>query len=377
MANYFPLFLDTGSIEVTNFGAVLNYINFPVTFSASASYLTRLPDPYYFQTQSTDLTNASSATSTSLFEFTLPNTREQYYYTTDVLLGVQSTAGGTGVRVGLQTQNNADGILALKAGSISLTAFTYLYKGSQDNFTFVLPGTTTATNTTYPSQVKAILTNSTAGVGNFRNVVLLQSETANTVTAMSGSIVYNQYIGYSSSLQPVSSSQSPLIYSGSRLTVLESTDLLTQSILPTTQSLWISQSLVANVTTTDAVAYSNVFTLPGLLTNQRYLVNFYLIGASAATTTGLQVRVVTGSFYRGSTYSPTSATALAIQNSEDGTNITNLSTAWPVTNTKALVYGEYTFMKGATDPAIQVRSEIDGSAITVFSGSAVFYRLLN
>lgn len=376
MADFYPLFYNGVGMEETFTSSILNIVNMPVTRSISASYNTRMPDSYYFYSQSADITTATNAVSASVFEFTVPNTLEQQYYLVDSVIGVQSTAGATGVRMGLQTQNNGDRALAIKAGSTSLTAFVYAYQGTQDAFAFALPGTTTVANTTYPYNIKGWITNSTASVGPFRNVVLVQSETNNNVSTQSGSLFYPLYAGYSSSVAPISSSYGSLSLSGSFIKAISGDDLVTQSVLTPVTTGWTSQSLTVNIATGSNVAYQNLFTLTGLTTGVRYLVNFYLIAQSPLTTTGVQVRAVTGSFYRGSIYAPSSATALSIQNSADGADITNLNTGWTVNNEKALIWGEYTLVKTANDPQIQVRSEVSASTVTVFSGSIVFYRPL-
>ena len=376
MAEKLPLIARTGSLRVADSSFVLAPIYFSASTSVSRSFQTSLPDPYFFQTSSVNTTdNGNQVTSQSLFNFNAQTTPEKYYYLTNAILGVQSAQLATGVRVALKRENTADGFFVIKTGALSLTAFTYLFQGSNDADAFVAPGTTTATNTTYPLYIQGILNNSTTA-GNFNNTVFLQSETAQTVTSVSGSLFYNQFAGYSSSLNPTASSF-PLILTSSRIQTIGSGDTLSQSVLPPTQSLWLSQSLATNVTNASNATYVNVFSLTGLTTGQRYLVNFYLIGSTPLTTTGLQIRAITGSAYRGSVWSPTSATAFSIQNSADGDNITNLSTAWPVNNAKYLSYGEYTFIKGATDPAIQTKSEINASTVTIFSGSVVFYRAIN
>ena len=376
MAEKFPLITRTGSLRVADSSFVLAPVYFSASTSVSRSFQTTLPDPYFFQTSSVDTTdNGNQATSQSLFNFTAQTLPEKYYYLTNAILGVRSAATATGVRVALKKENTADGFFVVKTGALSLTAFTYLFQGTNDAAAFVAPATTTATNTTYPLYIQGVLNNST-NTGSFSNTVWLQSETAQTVTSVSGSLFYNTYAGYSSSLNPTASAF-PLILTSSQIKTIGSADTLDQRTLPPTQSLWFSQSLAANVTNASNTVYVNVFSLTGLTTGQRYLVNFYLIGATPVTTTGLRLRAVTGSAYRGSILSPTSATAFAIQNSADGNNITNNSTAWPANNGKRLAYGEYTFVKGDTDPAIQVISEINASTVTIFSGSVVFYRAIN
>ena len=103
-----------------------------------------------------------------------------------------------------------------------------------------------------------------------------------------------------------------------------------------------------------------------------------MIGTSAAAATGFRMRVITGSEYRGTLYTPTSTTAPAIQNSAGANNITSITAGtWPTVNTKYLVYGDYTFVKGVTDPQVQILSETNGTAVTAFSGSVIYYRALD
>lgn len=179
-------------------------------------------------------------------------------------------------------------------------------------------------------------------------------------------------------INPISYSQdtpSPLYTFSGSLKTISGSDTVTSSLLPPTSSLWFSQSLAANVANTSATAYANVFTLTGLTTGQRYLANLYLIGQSAAAATGFRMRVVTGSQYMGTLWTPTSTTAPAIQNSANANNITSITAGtWPTVNTKYLVYGEYSFVKDATDPQVQILSETAGTAVTAFSGSVIYYR---
>jgi uncharacterized delta-60 repeat protein len=170
----------------------------------------------------------------------------------------------------------------------------------------------------------------------------------------------------------------PLYYSTGSLKIISGSDTLTSSFLPPTASLWFSQSLAANVANTSNTGYATVFTLTGLTTGKTYLANLYMIGVSAAAATGFRMRVTTGSAYRGTLYIPTSTTAPAIRNSEDGANITSIAAGtWPTVNTKYLVYGDYTFVKGAQDPQVQILSETNGTAVTAFSGSVIFYRAID
>lgn len=375
MAEYFPLINTTGSLSVANSSVLLGPMYYSASLVVSRSFQTTLPDPYHFITSSADITdNGNQATSQSVAVFTQQTLPEKYYYLGNAILGVRSAATATGVRIGLRKANTADGFFVVKTGALSLTAFTYLFQGSADAFAYVAAGTTTATNTTYPAYIQGVFNNSTT-TGEFSNRILFQSETAQIVTTASGSLFYNTFAGYSSSLNPTQSGF-PLVLSSSRVSAVPSGDTITQSAIFPTQSRWISQSLAVNVTNglSAVTAYNNVFTLTGLTTGQRYLVNFYFIASSPLTTTGVQIRAVTGSAYRGTIYIPTSGTAFSLQNSADGNNITNLATAWQTNNAKRLAYGEYTFVKGTTDPQIQLKSEVSGSIVTIFSGSVVFYR---
>ena len=376
MAQLRPLFLDTGSIEVVTGNLVTDYMHFPVTQSVSSSYSTLLPDPYLVATMSANITNAVNTTSSSLFNFRVPGRQENYFYAHNSIVGVQTSATATGVRIGLQTNASADAIANIKVSS-TLTAHTIACIGSFSPTTFALPGSMVAINTTYPCFVKGLYNNSTGSVP-MNNVVLLQSETNNTVTAVTGSLSYNKFIGYSSSVAIINEKSIPLHLSTGSLRLITEGHTISSSFLPGTSSLWLSQSLAANVVNTSATAYATVFTLPGLTNGQRYLANLYMIGQSAATATGFRMRVATGSQYRGTLYTPTSTTAAAIENSVDGINITSIAAGtWPTANTKFLVYGDYTFVKGALDPRVEILSETAGTAVTAFSGSVIFYKAID
>jgi len=376
MAQFIPLFLDTGSIRVVTGSRIADYMHFPVTASlASGTYSTLLPDPYLFATTSANITNAANTTSSSLFEFKIPGRTEKYFYTQNSIIGVSTSATTTGVRIGLQRLAPADGIANIRVSS-TLTAHTIACIGSFSATTFALPASMAAINTIYPSFVKGLYNNSTASL-QVNNIVLLQPETNNTVTANSGSVSYNKFIGYSSSFA-INQKSIPLYLSTGSLTHITEGHTVTSSFLPLTSSfIWQSQSLATNVSNTSNTVYANVFSLTGLTTGKTYLANLYMIGTSAAAATGFRMRVITGSAYRGTLYTPTSTTAPAIQNSADGNNITSITAGtWPTLNVKYLVYGEYTFVKGATDPQVQILSETNGTAVTVFSGSVIFYRAI-
>jgi hypothetical protein len=371
-----PLCLDTGSIEKVSGNRIVDLIHFHVTASISSSYTTLLPDPYLFATMSADRTNALSATSTSLFEFEVATRSEKYFYPHNSIVGVSTSATATGVRIGLQSNNSADRFAHIKVAS-TLTAHTIANIGTQSPTTFALPGSMVATTTIYPAFVKGLYNNSTTST-NVKNIVLLQPETNNTVTARVGSVSYNKFVGYSSSANIIIEKSIPLHLSTGSLKLISGSDTISASYLPPTSSLWLSQSLAANVANTSNTVYATVFDLAGLVTNQRYIANLYIIGQSAAAATGFRMRVVTGSAYRGALYTPTSTTAPAIQNSADGADITSITAGtWPTVNVKYLVFGEYTFIKGATNPQVQILSETAGTAVTAFSGSVIFYRPIN
>lgn len=386
MAQFSPLVLESGSFKLAGSGSILNYINFPLTklYAPSSAYMTALPDPYYFQTSSADVETLSDAVSASVLVFAPQVTPEYQVFAINAILGVRTTTltgalNGAGVRIGLQTANAQDRSVVQKVAS-TLTGFTYLNQGSEDAFAFVTPTSIPNTNTTYPAYIQGVLGMPSAS---FNNVILVQSrEPGASAIVASGSLVYNQFIGYSSSLARITSSYGPLVLTssnvGSRLDAVGSGDVLAQAALPLTASGWQKQVLGTAVSVTSNVAYSNLFTLTGLTAGTRYLVNFYLIASSAAATTGVQVRFISGSTdCRGTFSTPVSATAYSIQNSEGGNNITNLATAWPTANAKALVWGEFTFVKsGSVVPALQLKSEINASAVRAETGSVIFYRAL-
>ena len=375
MASYFPLFINTGSISVTDNRELIDFIF--LTSSYSASYnTTLLPDPFIFYSNSLDISNALSATSSSLFSFSLPTRAEKYYYTADAIIGVRTLVGGTGVRIGLQKDNNADGAAIIKVAS-TLTGYTIANIGTGDGTTFALPASMAAANTKYPAIVKGVYANSTTA-STFNNQILLQPETNNSVTADSRSIFYTEYAGYYLTGSQVTASYSPLRLANGTMQLITGSDIITGSILPSTSSLWLSQSLATQVTSSINTTYSDVFNLSSLVNGSTYLVNFYIVGRSAGTGTGLQVTTFSGSAYNGSIYVPSSATAVGIQNSAGGTSITNASTAFPAANADRLVWGEYTFIADATGiHKVSIRSEISASAVSANTGSVLFYRQIN
>jgi hypothetical protein len=374
MASYFPLYINTGSIQTSNSGSLIDFIFLTSSFSASFN-TTVLPDPFIFYSSSANTSNALSATSSSLFSFSLPTRAEKYYYTADAIIGVRTTATTTGVRIGLQKNNVDDGAAIIKVAS-TLTAYTLANVGTGTGTTFALPASMAAINTKYPAIVKGVYTNSTTA-STFNNQILLQPETNNSVTADSRSIFYTEYAGYFLTSSYVTASYSPLRLGSGTMQIITGSDIITSSILPSTSSLWLSQSLAAQVSTTSNTVYSPVFIVRDLTNGAPYLVNFYLIGRSAATATGVQIRAVSGSNFNGSIYVPSSNTAIAIQNSAGGTDITNLAGNFPTVNTDILIWGEYTFIANSTSHSIEMKSEINASAVSSNTGSVIFYRLIN
>jgi len=376
MAELNPLFLSTGSIRQisSSFNAVTDYIHLPISQSGSSNiFTTTLPDPYLFASLSANVINGVAGTSASIYQYNIPNRVEKYFYASNAIIGISTPAVGTGVRIGLQRSQFPNTAFNIKS-PISLTSFTFANVTTQATTTFVLPGGHAVANTIYPTHVKGftsnVLTSSTSSIS---NIYVLQPETNQLVSASAGSIFYNQFVGYSSSFTPTSSI--PIYFNSGSLNTISGSDTVISSALPPTSSLWLSQSLATSVSTTSATVYSNVFTLTGLTTGQRYLTNLYMIGSSAATNNGFRMRVVTGSQYIGTLWTPTSTTAPAFQNSENGDNITSISTLdWPAANGKYLIYGDYTFVKGATDPQVQIISENAGTAVTAVSGSVIYYR---
>jgi hypothetical protein len=376
MAELNPLFLSTGSIRqvTSSFNAVIDYIHFPVSQSGSSNiFTTRLPDPYLFASQSVDVTIASNSASSSLYQYNIPNRLEKYFYSSDAIIGVSTTLATTGVRIGVRRSQNANASFIIRS-PITLTSFQFACIGTEDTEIFVRPSNHAAINTVYPTHIRGLTSNFlTSQTSSISNTYVVQPETNNTVSASVGSIFYNQFAGYSSSF--ASTSSLPLYNFSGSLKAVSGSDTITSSFIPSTSNLWFSQSLATNVSNASNTVYANVFTLTGLTTDQRYLANLYIIGSSAATATGFRMRVVTGSQYIGTLWTPTAVTAPAIQNSANGDNITSITAAnWPAANTKYLVYGDYTFVKGAADPQVQIISEINGSAVTAFSGSVIYYR---
>jgi hypothetical protein len=376
MAQINPLFLSSGSITqmTSSLNTIIDYIHFPLSQSGSSRiFTTNLPDPYLFASQSQIVSIATNTTSSSLYQYNIRNRVEKYFYSLDAIIGVSTTDLNTGVRIGLQRSQRTNTVFNIRS-PITLTSFTIACITVTSATVFVLPAGHAAANTIYPTHIRGLTSNTlTSTTSSISNTYLIQPETDTLVSAATGSIFYNQFAGYSSSFAPTSSI--PIYLDSGSLKAVSGSDTIAQSFISPTSSLWLSQSLATDVANTSNTVYSTVFTLTGLTTGQRYLANLYMIGSSALATTGFRMRVVTGSQYNGTLWTPTSTTAPAIRNSENGDNITSIiATNWPVANSKYLIHGEYTFVKGTTDPQVQIISETSGTAVTAVSGSVIFYR---
>jgi hypothetical protein len=378
MAQINPLFLSSGSIRqmTSSLNTVIDYIHFPLSQSGSSRiFTTNLPDPYLFASQSEIVSIATSTISSSLYQYNIPNRVEKYFYSSDAIIGVSTTDSTVGVRIGLQRSQLANTAFNIRS-PLTLTSFTFACVTTLSNTIFVLPTSHAASNTIYPTHIKGLTSNTlTSATSNISNVYLIQPEinVAGGVSAATGSIFFNQFAGYSSSFAPTSSI--PVYLDSGLLKAVSGGDTITSSFVPPTSSLWLSQSLATNVVNTSNTIYATVFTLTGLTTGQRYLANLYMIGSSAIATIGFRMQVASGSEYRGTLWTPTSTTAPAIANSANGNNITSIiATNWPVANGKYLIHGEYTFIKESTDPIVSIVSEGNGTAVTAFSGSVIFYR---
>jgi hypothetical protein len=375
MAELNPLFLSSGSIRqmTSSLNTVVDYIHLPVTQSGSSGiFTTNLPDPYLFASQSVNVIVSQNNINQPIYKYDIPNRLENYFYTSNAIIGVSTTNAGIGVRIGLLRSQLANTAFNLKS-PITLTSFTFANVTTLSNTTYVLPGSHPAINTIYPTHFKGftsnILTSSTSSIS---NTYVVQSEGTSVVSASAGSIFYNQFVGYSSSFTPTSSI--PIYFNSGSLNIASGSDTITPSFLPSTSSLWLSQSLETSVVSANT-NYATVFTLTGLTTGQRYLVNLYMIGSSSTLVNPFRVRVVTGSQYNGTIWIPVTTNAPFIQNSANGDNITvGNPTQWPADNTGYLIYGEYTFVKGATDPQVQITANTTTYSISALPGSVIFYR---
>jgi hypothetical protein len=376
MAAFFPLYYESGSIRSVPSSSLLNYLHFPHFNAGGGLYVPSWNDPYYFISQSSNITNSSTTASSSIATFNLLAFPEKQYFTTDVILGVQSVNAAS--RIQTKLESNGDNFYTSKIAS-SLTAFSIYNKGSADTAVF-LTSSLIAANTTYPSNIKGILATVPNSV--FSSSLFLMSVTASQeVRAMSGSIWYNLYSGYSSSRAPSQSSAGALAISGSNIIALSrqaNQQVITSSVLlitPTGSNPWTSSILGTAVNNASNTTFVQAFSLTGMTDNRTYLVNFYLYANSAATTTGFRLRAINGTNYRGSIYTPGTTVTLPTANSQETGIIQTASLAFPTTSVDRLVFGEYLVTKTAgTNPTIDIISEINTSNVQANVGSVAFWR---
>ena len=386
MANYFPVALVNGTMEVMDSTTVVNPAFFPVSRSVQAtsnSFATRLPDPYYFQTQSANVTVATNGVSSSLSVFTVPTRLEKQYYMSEGILEVASAnAALAGPKISIDRANLGDGSFRI-AGATSLSAISVFYQGSKDSKATASLATTIANNTAAPVLINGLFFNSTSQ-SSFTNTVYIETSASVSVTGRSGSVTYQHFLGLSSSLTPFSSSRAPLTLISGTLDGITGGDLITQSVLPATRSLWVTSSLLTRqVSSSVAGAWQTVFTLTGMQDGKKYLVNHYLKMVSSATGTAVWVRVVSGSNFNGFLLACGSS---GNANITDNTAASSGSSAIVNTLTSGLVstnvvgrlfLGEYTLVKAAgQNPTIDIVTEVNASTIYANSGSFVMWRLL-
>jgi hypothetical protein len=257
---------------------------------------------------------------------------------------------------------------------------SFLNQGTADAIATASMATTVANNTPVPIGIRGFFSNSTSQ-GTFSNTILIQPSASVSVTSRSGSLYYQHFVGFSSSLAPFTSSRAPITLISGSLRSITSGDLISQSVLPATQSLWITASLSASVVTNSSnTTWATVFSLTGMTDNKRYLVNYFLRCESAATTTGVWLRAASGSNYNGFLYSQPSANNNPpnIASSSGSAIITNtIPTGVPSANSPRIYWGEYTVTKAAgLNPTIEIQSEVNASQVLAQSGSFAMWRLI-
>jgi hypothetical protein len=382
MANYPPVALVSGTIKVMDSTTVVNPAFFSVTRSVAAtsnSFATLLPDPYFVQTQSANISVSTNNVSSSIMTFTVPTRQEKQYYMLEGILAVSSvSASVTGPKISLQRDNVDDGFFTIRTAT-SLTTVSVLNQGSADNTATASMATVVANNTPVPVNLRGVFFNSTSQ-GTFNNTIFIQPSASINVTSRSGSTFYAHFAGISSSLTPFTSSRAPIALLSGTLDSIAGGDLVTQSVLPPTSSYWVTSSLGTQVTNSSNTAWVTVFTLTGMTDNKRYLVNYFIRCQAAATTTGVWLRAASGSNYTGLLYSLSSGnnSAPSIASSSGSAIITNtIPTGIPSANSDRIFWGEYTVTKAAgSNPTIELQSEVNTSQVLVNSGSLVLWRLL-
>lgn len=382
MAKVFPLYLSgSGRLVETTAGHLIDYRYFGVSGSANG-YSSSLPDTFYVTTASADVNNPGlTTTQVEVMRFDLPARKEKAYFMTNAIIASRTATAAQEPRIGLTVAAATDGITMLEHAS-SLTALQYRWYGSADTPAENTSATTNPTaNTNYPDHIYAITENSSPTVDMSNKIVIVAGAGA-TVTADAGnSHMSNEYFGISSSVAPLTAPQSSLYLSGSRTSVIKSGDTIDDSILPPTASLglWVSQSLASPLTNTSSTVYTTIFTLTGLVDGARYLVNCYLAGQTAATTTTIDIRVQNANNHNGTIWTPETDTTYEILNSADGTSMVSEAavTFSSVANSDRLIRLQYTFTKAAgSNPIIQFKSET-GTQVTISAFSVVFYRRID
>jgi hypothetical protein len=161
-------------------------------------------------------------------------------------------------------------------------------------------------------------------------------------------------------------------------------DLITQSCLPATRSLWVNSAsavLLTTVSTTSNTAWTTAFTLTGMTDGKRYLVNAFLRLSTSATATPIYVRAASGSNYNGvinTSQGQTNNTPYAVSTSSGSTAIVNRASAGISSANADRVYpSEWTVTKATgLNPTIEIQSGTAATNVYMQSGSMVFWRVL-
>jgi hypothetical protein len=383
MANYFPVIVESGSIKQMTNRYVIDPIHFYMTRSVSptsGSYATRLPDPYYVQTSSADVTVTSNTVSSSVIPFSLKVRPEtQYYIHESILAGRSATAATTGPRVSVERQNLTDGFFKIMAAT-SLTAVAIRNQGTADAQATASMTTTVANNVPVPIGIKGVFQQSTT-TGTFLNTIKTVTAGGISTTIKSGSVSMNHFAGISSSVTPTTASSTPLTILSGTLDDIRGGNLVTASVLPLTATSWFTKSLVtptAGITSSVLNTWEQVF-FTGGTTGATYLVHFFLRCSSPATTTGVWVRTAGCLNYNGFIYThPSSNNSVHVSSSSGSNAIENRqATGIPSIDSPRIFYGEYTFEKNANNNTIDIMTEVNGSTITCTTGSFVMYRRID
>jgi hypothetical protein len=315
--------------------------------------------------------------SSSIGSFTVPTRIEKQYYILESILGGRSSVTTAGPRISLDRANSGDGVFHTISAT-SLSGASVFNQGSKDATATSSMATIVAANTNVPIVQKGLLFNSTS-TGTFRNILYVQNSGSATMTVASGSVFYQHFTGLSASLAPFTSSQSPLALISGTLDAIRGGDLITQSVLPPTASLWVTASLSSTVTNSSNTSWVTAFTLTGMTDGKRYLVNFFVRCGTAATTTGVWLRAASGSNYNGIIYMFDSANNNfpTVGTSSGSLIISNTFGTGRASIGPRIDFGEYTVTKAAgLNPTIEILSEVNASQVYMQSGSFVLWRAL-